>query len=324
MLYCIKSESELYHHGILGMEWGKRNGPPYPLSAGDHSAKEKRADYKKSIKGNGTSKSKSSSSSGSESTGTKKKGLTETQKRALAVGATIAAECLIAYGGYKIATNPKLRGRIYKGVLAVDKMRSKTKFSGIKNDIPVVDRTFSKQISKVGSANTFNHDCVPGSMALLASVNEGKALKAKDLKHGLDWGDVKKVYEGAKEQRVMPIDTPGELGNYIAKKFGDDGNGLVGLRSPSDWNHMIAAEVKGDSVIFHDQQFSFGGLKGVSFSSDGKSLVVGGKEMNDVAGAFLERYFSKYDMDQTDICKIDHLKVTDDMSVINEYFDIRK
>ena len=40
---------ELYHHGILGMHWGQRNGPPYPLTAGAHSPAEKRAGYQKSI-----------------------------------------------------------------------------------------------------------------------------------------------------------------------------------------------------------------------------------------------------------------------------------
>lgn len=32
----------LAHHGILGQKWGKKNGPPYPLSDDDRSAKEKR------------------------------------------------------------------------------------------------------------------------------------------------------------------------------------------------------------------------------------------------------------------------------------------
>ena len=42
---------ELEHHGILGMHWGKRNGPPYPLGEGDHSASEKKAGWKKSLDG---------------------------------------------------------------------------------------------------------------------------------------------------------------------------------------------------------------------------------------------------------------------------------
>lgn len=39
----------LAHHGILGMKWGKKNGPPYPLGASDHSAAEKKAGWRKSL-----------------------------------------------------------------------------------------------------------------------------------------------------------------------------------------------------------------------------------------------------------------------------------
>lgn len=41
----------LMHHGILGMRWGQRNGPPYPLDAKDHSAAEKKAGWMKSLSG---------------------------------------------------------------------------------------------------------------------------------------------------------------------------------------------------------------------------------------------------------------------------------
>lgn len=42
-MYYTENDFRLYHHGIPGQKWGRKNGPPYPLDAKDHSAAEKEA-----------------------------------------------------------------------------------------------------------------------------------------------------------------------------------------------------------------------------------------------------------------------------------------
>ena len=86
----------LAHHGILGQRWGKKNGPPYPLDSGDHSASERKAGWRASL----------SSKSNNKKAGGSSFHLTDKQKKALKIGAAVAATALLAYGGYKLATSP--------------------------------------------------------------------------------------------------------------------------------------------------------------------------------------------------------------------------
>lgn len=54
MYYVIAPTSkDIQHHGILGQRKGVRNGPPYPLNPGRHSASEEKAGWRKSLDGGG-------------------------------------------------------------------------------------------------------------------------------------------------------------------------------------------------------------------------------------------------------------------------------
>ncbi len=98
------------HHGILGQRWGKRNGPPYPLGASDHSYSEKKAGWRKSLdkptsrihnrihnKKQGKDKEESSDKSSSDKL-----------KKAVKIGAAVVAVGLVSYGAVKLVKSGKL------------------------------------------------------------------------------------------------------------------------------------------------------------------------------------------------------------------------
>lgn len=109
----VRQELELYHHGVAGQRWGKKNGPPYPLSASAHSASEKKAGWRKSLNGGGSSAKRTKpaqSKNKSVVNALKRKfdSITPEQKAkakkiaktALIVAGAIAITALAGYGAY--------------------------------------------------------------------------------------------------------------------------------------------------------------------------------------------------------------------------------
>ena len=125
--YVYISHSALAHHGIKGMRWGKRNGPPYPLDPSDHSAAEKKANngrYSQGVKQN----------RGGKMDEEKKKKI----KRAIAIGAGVAGAAALTAGGIYLAKNPNVAKAAITGArdLAVGgakALKSSAKVGKIKN-----------------------------------------------------------------------------------------------------------------------------------------------------------------------------------------------
>ena len=153
----LDSENEIYHHGIKGQKWGKKNGPPYPLGASDHSSAERKEGHEgwsKEAKRELDNKNGNKSSNKTK----KKSGLTDKQKKYIKIGAAVAVTALATYGGYKLYESGKLDDLISKGKEALNKSFTpkdvKDAMQSMKDDyFKPADGLFNyKQISKLTSS----------------------------------------------------------------------------------------------------------------------------------------------------------------------------
>lgn len=249
------------------MKWGKRNGPPYPLGTADHSASERKAGWRKSL--DKTSKKQHTEKKASKET-EKKSGLTDKQKKAIKIGATVAATALAAYGTYRLAKSGKLDTLIDAGKNKVEELlngqtKNADKVTGLgKQEVEsvlgqssktaptagAIKRLASKEtvedvISKVnpsGSSNNCYNVVVAtvGRLCGLDVVAKGDTQGGK----GLSFDEICKVFKlnPDSERDVIHITNPtvDKIANVISKKFSEGDTGAIGL----DWNDVYKKNAK--------------------------------------------------------------------------------
>lgn len=191
----VFSKAEIKHHGILGQKWGKKNGPPYPLDAEDHSQREKKAGWRKSL------------DKGSNS---------ESKKKMLKIGAAVAVTGLAAYGAYKLSGKAKL----VKDIQIVDPDRL----------LPRSDISYNLKhaIAGVNTANEPNHcnqNAVAACLRYLGADVDTKPGVFSQTRGSV----VDKCFKGMSENKIKEpnktFKTVDEVSDFIIRRLhAEDGS----------------------------------------------------------------------------------------------------
>lgn len=273
MIVVTRSDEYLKHHGILGMKWGKKNGPPYPIGASDHSQSEKKAGWRKSL----------DKSDYENQNGDKKKGLSDKQKKAIKIGAAVAVTALATYGTYRLAKSGKLDPYIASGKSKLNKLMKKkagdTKIGEQKiGDIlkESASKTTVKGIKKLAKLESladtiknvnpnrgnpaYKNNCTFCSVASYLRT-KGYDVIAKDTggKQQMLGGVVENCFKGAKVidgSAVKFGKSPKDASEMLVNKFGKNASGVCAVQLKTGGGHAFNWTIKDGIVKFFDGQDS--------------------------------------------------------------------
>jgi len=224
MGYRVVTNS-LQHHGIQGMHWGDRNGPPYPLGTKTHNriVNRDKADKKRNK---------------DDEQVHNRFHLSDNKKKAIKVGAAIVGTAIVAYGGYRLAKSGKLNKFIEIGKKATNLAGSVNMSSSHKPN-KKVPQELSKALQE---ANPYKNkkcsNCVPSSLAGSMRRIFGMECTATD-KGPFNLHDViEECFEGANLKTLTNgtkfSKSKEDADAMLIKFFGNDAKGVISVKWKKD------------------------------------------------------------------------------------------
>ena len=244
----------LVHHGIKGQKWGIRNGPPYPIDISDHSASEKNAGWRSSLKASG----KTTGGAGDKQ---RSIDISDRQKKILKIGAAAVATSLVAYGGYSLYKSGALDQFVKAGNNStIDILGLPERLGGVANPNEYKDNC--KDVAEATLKRWLGVDAgaVAGENTVAGNLHDFVKQRGYN-KSGVIW-----ISEETDGVAADPSgDSTARVTRQILRKFKDGDCGMIGvtwdpryLVDPDNENkpdgHAFNWFIANGKVIFTDDQ----------------------------------------------------------------------